>query len=245
MSRQMSLIAPRPVHRRTGPAVVRRRHVGMEEALESSPLQFASDLLNQQLWCWGCDVRHSQGNVLVRQGFERLPPPVKSMGASIYTRPCGTEGTIWLHSYGVYFGVAGVGGIFCRRFSFVPVFSSASRLNALRWSDPNAGEPAAPAPGVPGPAVRLTVQLCEAIAQIETGLREVVSSEERRRSVAKWQPRTGRTLPADELATGWLLLRDVIARAPALLWPECSTEAEHAGGGPQPSAPAAEKRKRI
>jgi hypothetical protein len=32
-------------------------------------------LLDQQMWCWGCDVRRTQGNLLLAYGAEKRPSP--------------------------------------------------------------------------------------------------------------------------------------------------------------------------
>ncbi|ODS52080.1 MAG: hypothetical protein ABS36_18155 [Acidobacteria bacterium SCN 69-37] len=33
------------------------------------------DVMNQQCWCWGCDVRRPRGNLLMRHGAARVRPP--------------------------------------------------------------------------------------------------------------------------------------------------------------------------
>ncbi len=33
--------------------------------------RFAERLISQQLWCFGCDIKHARGNLLRRYGFSR------------------------------------------------------------------------------------------------------------------------------------------------------------------------------
>lgn len=60
-------------------------------------------LMNQQLWCWGCDIRHHQENLLIAHGARRVPPRVPSDSRSAAYHVA-LDGGGWLMLWG--FGVA-------------------------------------------------------------------------------------------------------------------------------------------
>ncbi len=78
----------------------------------------AKILFDQQLWCWGRDVFHEQGNILIRYGFQRQPPPAKFKNvASLYILQ-NSSVTVILRGFGMFFGNAEHGYIFIDRASF-------------------------------------------------------------------------------------------------------------------------------
>lgn len=75
-------------------------------------------LLNQQCWCWGQDIRHTEGNILLRYGFERRRPPETLHGSSVYILQMTSERTVVLWGFGVLYAEAGAGGLFLARSDF-------------------------------------------------------------------------------------------------------------------------------
>jgi hypothetical protein len=75
-------------------------------------------LLNQQCWLWGLDVKRADGNLLLLYGFERLRPPIGESGSSQYTLTLSGDLRVMLWGFGMYFG--GKHGIYLNRFDFVP-----------------------------------------------------------------------------------------------------------------------------
>ncbi len=58
-----------------------------------------ADALRQQMYFWGCDVRHPSGNLLARFGMERLArPTAEGEGTSRYRMPW-RHGVIELHGF--------------------------------------------------------------------------------------------------------------------------------------------------
>ena len=59
--------------------------------------------IGQQMMFWGCDARHSQGNLLSHAGLQRIARTERrSEGSSRYRMPW-QDGLIELHSYCVGF----------------------------------------------------------------------------------------------------------------------------------------------
>jgi len=77
-------------------------------------------LLDQQMWCFGCDIRRQSGNALLAYGFERSRPPEDMKGSSQYCLRLedGTRLVLW--AFGLYFGAAPQGGLLLRRYEFSP-----------------------------------------------------------------------------------------------------------------------------
>lgn len=74
-------------------------------------------LLNQQCWLWGQDIRRkNDNNLLLEYGFERLRAPEGKSGSTEYRMrmPCGTVVCLW--GYGVYYGMQS--GLFLSRYEF-------------------------------------------------------------------------------------------------------------------------------
>jgi len=58
-------------------------------------------LMDQQLWCWGRDIEHDAGNLLLDYGFTRIRPPVGQKACSQYTLALGDESALRVWGYGI------------------------------------------------------------------------------------------------------------------------------------------------
>lgn len=67
---------------------------GRERALLNS-------LMDQQLWCWGRDIEHPAGNLLLDYGFTRVRPPEGQKACSQYSLALGDARTLRLWGYGI------------------------------------------------------------------------------------------------------------------------------------------------
>ena len=96
----------------------------------------AVDLLNQQIWYWGRDICKEEGNLLLEIGFERIePPPTSDAVSSVYSLELPGDRNIILRGYGIFYGCSNHGGIFLRRYEFIPGYSSNSKLQNPPWLD--------------------------------------------------------------------------------------------------------------
>ena len=66
--------------------------------------RFAAALLDQQMWCWGCDIRHGEGNVLLQYGFSRWRPPEGTLGSTAYQLEAPPSRQVVLWGFGVGIG---------------------------------------------------------------------------------------------------------------------------------------------
>jgi hypothetical protein len=78
-----------------------------------------AELMHQQCWCWGQDIRRPEGNLLLEYGFERTRPPAEISGSSRYVfARDGARIVLW--GFGVGYSEEGRGGIYVNRYCFVP-----------------------------------------------------------------------------------------------------------------------------
>jgi len=81
------------------------------------------DLLNQQCWCWGCDVRRDRGNLLVAYGASRVCPPERDNRRST-TYHVTPPGGGWIGLWGFGLAMVPATGLAV----FVPRYDGAPRL---------------------------------------------------------------------------------------------------------------------
>lgn len=90
-----------------------------------------AELMHQQCWCWGQDVRRPEGNLLLENGFERTRAPEDVSGSFRY----------WLERNGTRLALWGFGvGCHARRVSGVTiVLKSSKSLRPRLLADPPIG----------------------------------------------------------------------------------------------------------
>lgn len=86
----------------------------------------AKGLYARQMWAWGQDIRHPEGNLLVRYGFQRQRQEQARLGgASEYSLETSQQHVIKLWSFGVSLYAPEQGsGILLKRHSFRPALLS-------------------------------------------------------------------------------------------------------------------------
>jgi hypothetical protein len=89
------------------------------DGLPPSARKLAETLLDQQCWCWGCDVRCQEGNLLRRCGFERTLSPEPKRYHSVYSLRM-PDAAIRLWGFGFMWVDWAWGGVFLKRFGFAP-----------------------------------------------------------------------------------------------------------------------------
>ena len=88
---------------------------------------FGLELLAQQLWCWGRDIVHPDGNLLVEFGFERHRYSGKSERTTCYRLD---DGELHICLWGMFFGRRELGGLYLGRLDFCPTWAPIESLSA-------------------------------------------------------------------------------------------------------------------
>jgi len=160
-------------------------------------------LFNQQLWCWGADVRREAGNLLLAYGFHRQRPPANQQGGSMYSLQL-TDGTyIYLWGFGLLYGKDAEEALFLKRSDFIPRLLPKRMISSTIWKPEQL-------PRVRKPrtlneielAITLLSQSLHWISDYETWVWEM-DTEHRQETVTSWKKAT---IPADTMIATWLSL---------------------------------------
>ena len=180
-----------------------------------SPVEKASFLLSQQIWCWGQDIEHEGGNLLTRFGFERVEKPAESSASSIYQLDISSEAQVILRGFGVYCGDPRFGGLFLRRYEFAPKLTARADLEKLPWQPEDL--PSLRSPKSDDEKYRckqLLITLADWIRQYEAWIGLNVGLAWRKHSLLKWKPDGELVFPGEKMAVEWRMLGVKIADAP-------------------------------
>lgn len=175
----------------------RRAHL----LLPAEVRRLAPKLLDQQLWCWGCDIRRTEGNLLCAYGFVRLKAPEDVRQSSAYTL-CFTHGaqvTLW--AFGVFYGAPERGGIFVKRGGFEARYTPEPRLPITAWC----GAPNAQPPDTVqtcAHALSLLTALSAWIADYEAWIAAQTPPDYRAACVAAWFAHK-RAVPSEAMVKAW------------------------------------------
>lgn len=84
--------------------------------------------MHQQCWCWGCDIRRPEGNLLLAYGFQRRRPPEGVHGGSAYTYELDSMASIRLWGFGLFFRIRGLSALYVNRYEFLPRLAPSDQL---------------------------------------------------------------------------------------------------------------------
>jgi len=91
-------------------------------------------LLDQQCWLFGCDIRRTQGNLLLACGFTRHRPPAGVEASTQYRLELLNGCRVYLWGFGIFYGdPATNAGVFLNRFGFCPQLASQFELGPSVW----------------------------------------------------------------------------------------------------------------
>ncbi len=79
-----------------------------------------ADMLDQQFWFLGRDVRASEGNLLLELGFEQTRPPADCKAATQYALNFPDRSQLRLWGFGLWYSRRSEKGVFLRRSEFAP-----------------------------------------------------------------------------------------------------------------------------
>ncbi len=181
------------------------RRVQWEEFLKSAlgdeAIKLGSRLLNQQLWLWGRDVPAQGENLLLRYGFLRHGIPQGRMGCSCYSLSTRNGGSIGLWGFGIFFGKPEFGGIYLRRYEFLPRRAKSHRLEKIGWCEQDLMEFQIP-DGIceQESTFTLLAECCGWIASYEEWVAKTLGTEYRREGLDQW---TSPVCKADEIPDLW------------------------------------------
>ncbi|PJF35946.1 MAG: hypothetical protein CUN49_07920 [Candidatus Thermofonsia Clade 1 bacterium] len=179
--------------------------------LPAQARNLAPKLLDQQMWCWGCDIRRPEGNLLSAYGLVKLSAPEGVKQSSAYTL-CFTDGaqvTLW--AFGAFYGAPERGGIFVKRGGFTALYTPIYRLPIAEWTPPPEAELPATAQKCANAAYLLSA-FSAWIADYETWIAAQTEPEYRAACVNAWFAHK-RAVPSQAMISAWRNLAEACRHA--------------------------------
>lgn len=172
----------------------------------------AIDLLNQQVWCWGCDVMRAEGNWLCEIGFDRIVPPEHRKDcSSVYCLDLPNRRKVILRGFGVYYSDQKRGGVYLPRYEFSPKFKSDPFLASPPWSEKDLPRLHPPSRSQRSICASLVLDLIDWIRSYEFCVIEKLGVEYRRLTLHDWVSRDQTFIPAERIASEWRRLSFQVA----------------------------------
>lgn len=165
-------------------------------------------LLEQQMWCWGCDVRRQEGNLLLAYGCEQHPSPDPRFHSAYSYQLC-ADCVLTLWGWGIWMAREGTGSMFLSRSRFRVSYTPEVHLYPQAWQEDDL--PSVKSPRDPAAQTNTRCLLVKAIAWMgdyEHWLACHIEPHYREATVAAWPQRRryrGGT-PSAVLAQTWLNL---------------------------------------
>jgi hypothetical protein len=105
-------------------------------ALPPALRKVAAALFDQQMWCWGCDIRREGGNLLAAYGFHKHASDKKNCH-STYTFALDSDCTMTLWGWGMWISRAEMGSAFVSRsrFDLQHTYEVVNPIGACQASD--------------------------------------------------------------------------------------------------------------
>ncbi|MEM6798139.1 MAG: hypothetical protein AAF589_01370 [Planctomycetota bacterium] len=178
-------------------AVVRRR-------MDGEAIKRAADLLSQQIWCWGQDILRPEGNWLLEIGFDRIAAPAdRESCSSVYALEMPRGRRVVLRGFGVFYGDDRLGGVFLKRYEFLPKYTPQATLECPPWSSDDLPSLNLPTETQLDRSTSLTVGLIDWIRTYEENVLERLGIDYRQATLNKWESNKRPVVPAKEMVSSW------------------------------------------
>lgn len=166
-------------------------------------------LLEQQMWCWGCDVRREAGNLLLAYGAHKRPSPVPRLH-SAYTYPLLDGAALTLWGWGVWVACEGYGSVFLSRARGCVRTSALADLAPQAWR----AQDLPPTQRQHTPAHEaLLVQALGWISTYEAWILACCGTDYREATLTCWQQRRKyAAVPSEAMSAAWAELAQHITR---------------------------------
>lgn len=176
--------------------------------------RIAIPLLDQQMWCWGCDVRRTQGNLLLAYGAAKRPSPDARYHSAFTFKP-DKDTVLNLWGWGIWLAHSHCGSLFVSRSRFRSRYSR----EVIPMPDAWQARDLPPMTGVRDDteaehATNLLATALNWIGGYEDWLRSQVEPEYRERVLTAWPQRKQHKggIPAAEMPTYWFELSAKITK---------------------------------
>lgn len=178
--------------------------------------KIGTTLLDQQLWCWGQDIRRAEGNALLAYGFTRHRVPEGKHGSPAYEWRGSGRSRVILWGFGFFYGDGDRGGLFLQRYKFAPKQTAAVDFSLPIWKPEQLPELTHPR-GVEAWCCVFGL-LTQGLAWIGDYERWIISEyglDYRQQCTDAWKKKC---IPAHEMAAKWHELVEYLLSQPESDW---------------------------
>jgi hypothetical protein len=161
--------------------------------------RIGASLLDQQFFCWGEDIKNTEGNLLLEYGMQRERPAVATTPCSRYTLGLSSGRRLTLWGFGLCLWDRDRGGLFLPRSRFAPQQLAADADPTDVWTVHDSLATCSTS----ADSARLSVLVAEVfsiIADYEEFVPRSRGTRWRESIVQRWWKRT---VPAAEIAPTW------------------------------------------
>ncbi len=185
-----------------------KKKLAARMGLSLEQLNDAIKLFDQQVWCWGEDVKRDKGNLLIACGFERTPPPKgQEKFGSLYARRIGRGGQVMLRGWGLLISDRTHGAICLMRYEFLPRQLPCDEIPPNLWDSSALPKLFAPVSDADvSRALFLLAAACRWIASYERWLLRRIGPKHRDTSIDHWRKMKKTSFTADRANRLWRLL---------------------------------------
>ncbi len=177
--------------------------MGASQKSNSVARRLAKTLLDQQMWCFGCDVRLTDPNALLEWGFEKFSPP-KGLCTPSHYRWQSEIGQVGLWGFGIWFAEPSQGSLLLQRGRFQPEWSATSELRTTIWKLWDLkGFQKPTKPSEQQAANSLLASLTRWLANYESWIHDRYGVSYRDQVVADWATRRKPTVAAKQMPLLW------------------------------------------
>ncbi|MYA69964.1 hypothetical protein F4009_21450 [Candidatus Poribacteria bacterium] len=175
--------------------------------------KIATALLDQQLWCWGQDIRRADGNALLAYGFTKHQPPEGKHGSTAYEWRSSGRSRVILWGFGFFYGDGDRGGLFLQRYKFAPKQTAAVDFSLPIWKSEQIPELTHPCDMEAWDRVfNLLTQGLAWIGDYEQWIISEYGLDYRQRCTDAWKKK--KRIPAHEMAAKWHELVEYLLSQP-------------------------------
>lgn len=164
------------------------------------------------MWCWGCDVRRADGNLLMLYGAEKRPSPEPRFH-SAYTFYLEEGYTLNLWGWGIWLAHEAFGSLFVSRARFAPAYTPEVHLTPHAWQKDELPPTAKPKTSTQAEkASSLLAIACQWIGDYEAWVSQQTGDDYRQRTLESWvqRKRYKGGIPAPDMPHQWQQLAQQI-----------------------------------
>ena len=170
-------------------------------------------LFDLQMWCFGCDVKRGEGNLLLQSGFTRSRPLGEMGGSTHYEKIFDSDKSVHLWGFAVVISAGSIGSLCLRRYERVPTYLADKKIERDFWRPHELPKFKAPVSTIDIKRSQELLKICaDQLLNYETKVAELVQPGYRRLCV-ETRRKERKTLKQTSLSNGWTELSMILSKS--------------------------------